>query len=118
MDASCPKRKCRDLKKVSLPYEAGFFQAAKRVQFCCLLLGSGRPEFLVESSTTKGSRQPTLGGRSGRVGTCLIYRHSSPHWLSFELFVVAIPNPRVTSKILLAARLQNRVRRRAVRAES
>ena len=59
MDVSCPKRKYGDLKKVSLAYQEGFFQPDNRVQFCCFLVGSAGPEFLVVSSTTKGTRQPT-----------------------------------------------------------
>ena len=118
MDVSCPKRKYRDLKKVSLAYEEGFFQTDKRVQFCCFLVGSGGPEFLVRSSTTKGTRQPTPTGPSGRVGTCRVYRHSSVHLLAFEILVVQIPNAGVASQRLLVARRQNRVTSRTFRAES
>ena len=104
MDVNCPKRQYGELKKVSLAYEEGFFQPDKRVQICFFLVGSADPEFLVVSSTTKGTRQPTPPEEAAGWGHVESLGHGSVHLLSFEGFVVQIPNARAASKRLLAAR--------------
>ena len=118
MDVSRPKRKYRDLKKVSLAHEEESFQPE---QTCTILLFFGRErwsEFPCGVFDHEGNKPADATGRSSRVGTCRIYRHGSAHLLSFERFVVQIPNPRAASKRLLAARHQNRVTSRTFRAES
>ncbi len=57
MDVPCPNCNSTDLKKVSLVYEERLYQSDKRAQFRGVLIGSGGPRVLVDTSTTKGTKQ-------------------------------------------------------------
>src|ERR1700675_1081254 len=118
MDVPCPNCNSTDLQKVSLGCEEVLYRCDKRAQFHGVLAGSGGRAVLVRVSTRKGIRQTTLTAQSGGAGTRRICRNTSAHVLSFEAFVVQIPVATGASKSLPAARRQNRVAARTLRAES
>jgi hypothetical protein len=60
MDLRCPKCNSTDLKKVSLVYEEGLIRSNARTRIRGVLVGSGGPDVVVGSATTKGSHQTAL----------------------------------------------------------
>jgi hypothetical protein len=119
MDVPCPKRKCTHLHKVSLAYDDRLYQSDNRAQFRGVLVGSGGPGVLIDSSTTKGTKQRGLTAQSGEVGTCRICENASARLLSFETSsVIQISIATTVSRSSLVERQQNRVTGRSFRAES
>jgi hypothetical protein len=63
MDFRCPKCNSTDLKKVSVAYEEGLFRSNARTRIRGVLVGSGGPDVVVGSATTKGTHQTALSKR-------------------------------------------------------
>ena len=118
MDVPCPKSNSTDLQKVSLACEEVRYGCDKRAHVHRVLFKSGGPGVLVGASTTNGAWQTELTAQSGGMPTRRICRNISAYLLSSEVFVVQIPVATAASKRLLAARRQNRVAGRTLRAES
>jgi hypothetical protein len=57
MDLRCPKCNSTDLKKVSLAYQEGLYQAEGRTRLRAVAVGGGGPDLVVGRATTRGSQQ-------------------------------------------------------------
>lgn len=60
MDLRCPKCNSTDLKKLSLAYEEGISRMNTRTRLRGIVVGTGGPDLVVGSGTTKGIQQTAI----------------------------------------------------------
>src|SRR5260370_39117107 len=105
MDLRCPKCNSTDLKKVSLAYQEGLYNADARTRLSAALVGGNGPDLMVGRANTQASNQSALSKRLSppvkwsylKVGSWSVLAFLCMGWLVFYVNTVTTNATTVSS---------------------